>query len=106
MQAIEVFKNNSRYGFSYYYDKKVRPGEIRYLKMPTVSPNKRGINDIGFAYEDGISIYATLSADPFGENTIWQKINQYDEINKTISYIKIENAGESNARVNIRAILN
>mgnify|MGYP004652606505 CR=1 FL=1 len=104
--AIDDFRNATKYGFSFYYERNLDPGETRYLKMPAVSPNKRGINDIGFAYESGISLYATLSEEPFRDNAIWQKINPFDEINKTVSYIKIENTAQSSAKVNIRAILN
>lgn len=103
---VDTFKNASAYGFSFYYDKTIAANETRYLKMPVVTPNKRGINDIGFAYEGDIVLYATLSEEPFGLGAIWQEINDFDEINKTISYIKIVNNGDSSARVNIRAILN
>lgn len=103
---VDQWKNSSNYGFSYYYEHTIEPGETRYLKMPVVTPNKRGVNDIGFAYEGDIALYATLSEKPFDLGAIWQKINDFDEINKTVSYIKIVNNGESSARVNLRAILN
>lgn len=104
--SYDRFQNASEYGFSYYYERSIDAGETRYLKMPAVTPNKRGVNDIGFACEDGIMLYATLSEKPNTVNTLWQEINPFDEINKTVSYIKIVNSAQSAARVNIRAILN
>ena len=93
-------------GFNYIFEKVFASGESAILKMPTVTPNKRGINDIGFAAEDGITLYATISGDPEKETVIWQEINPFDEINKTTSYIKIVNTSAERKRVNIRAILN
>jgi hypothetical protein len=101
------WRNASQHGFSFYFDKLIPAGETWYLKMPVVSPNKRGVNDIGFAYEDGITLYATLSEDPMKNTAIWSRINDFDEINKTVACIKIVNNDTENAkRVNIRAILN
>lgn len=100
------WRNGSAHnGFSFYINKTVPCGEEMYVKMPVVSANKRGVNDIGFAYEDGIKLYATLSEDLSSENTIWQEIQPFDEINKTAAYIKIVNGGENSAKVNLRAIL-
>lgn len=93
-------------GFCFSYEKELEPGETRLLKMPRVSANKRGVNDIGFAAEHGITIYATLSEKPQNDEvTLWQEINPFDEINKTAAYIKIVNSGEQPARINVRAIL-
>ena len=99
------FKNTSN-AFNYCFEGTVMPGEKQILKMPPVSANKRGINDIGFACEEGIILYATISAKAEGKDTIWQKINSFDEINKTTSYIMIENTSDKAQRVNIRVIMN
>ena len=93
-------------GFNYVFEKAIPAGETVMLKMPTITPNKRGINDIGFAVEEGIILYATISSKPYDDSAIWQEIQPFDEINKTTSYIKIENTSGENKRVNIRAILN
>lgn len=102
---MEYFKKENN-AFSFVYDKKIPAKQTVYLKMPAVTPNKRGVNDIGFAYEEGITLYATLAADPLDDNAIWQEIMPFDEINKTVSYIKIKNDASGAARVNIRALLN
>ena len=93
-------------GFNYFFEKSIEPNTEILLKLPPVSSNKRGINDIGFACEDGITLYATISARPEGDNAIWQEIQDYDEINKTTSYIKIENTFDIAQKVNIRVIMN
>ena len=92
--------------FMYNYKRTLIPGEVVFLKMPSVSPNARGVNDVGFAYETGIKLSATLHDKPEDDAAIWQEIQPHDEINKTVSYIKIENTGEKDAKVNIRALLN
>ena len=102
-----TWRNASAFGFSYYFDYLVPANETIFLKMPTVSANKRGINDVGYAYEPGINLYATLSEDPTKETALWMKVNPFTEINKTVSCIKIVNTDiENPKRVNIRAILN
>lgn len=93
-------------GFNYNFEKIMDENSEILLKMPPVSPNKRGINDIGFAAEEGIVLYATISEKPEQESAIWQEIQAHDEINKTTSYIKIKNTTDEKKRVNIRAILN
>lgn len=106
MKFLEWRNASAHNGFSFYLNETIPPGETMYVKMPVVSANKRGVNDIGFAYDDGIKLYATLSEDLPSENTIWQDIQPFDEINKTVAYIKIQNSSENNARINLRAILN
>lgn len=102
---MDVFKNEGN-GFNYIYEKYIEPNEERILKMPVVSANKRGVNDIGFLYEEGITLYATLARKPESETAIWQEIQPFDEVNKTTAFIKIVNTGKQKAKVNIRAILN
>lgn len=102
-----TWRNASAFGFSYYFDYLVPAGETIFLKMPMISANKRGVNDVGFAYEQGIILYATLSEDPTKDTAIWMKVDPFTDINKTVSCIKIVNTDAVNAkRVNIRAILN
>lgn len=105
--TVKKFINTSN-GFNYVYEDELRGGEIVLLKMPVVSSNKRGINDIGFMTDDHIKIYATIASSPnIGNEDIWQEINSYDEINKTTSYLKIVNTDKNvRGKVIIRAILN
>ena len=102
---IEHFKNVSN-AFNFYFEKNIAPKSFIVLKMPSVSANKRGINDIGFTAEDGITIQATLSSNPYDDTALWQEIRPFDEINKTATYLKIINNSDNSKRVNIRAILN
>ena len=92
-------------GFNYVFEKSIPAKNTILLKSPSVASNKRGVNDIGFAYENGITLYATISSRPENADTIWQKINPYDEVNKTTSFIKIENTTDAEKRVNIRVIM-
>ena len=101
---IHKFHNDSN-GFHYTFEYKMKPNEEILLKMPTVSPNKRGVNDIGWQCDGDITLYATLSRKPQSDDAIWTKIEDYDEVNKTISYIKIK-CGNKESRVAIRALLN
>ena len=93
-------------GFNYVFEKEIAAGETTMLKMPVVTSNKRGINDIGFAVDEGVILYATISSKPYDDSAIWQEIQPFDEVNKTTSYIKIENTSSESKRVNIRVILN
>ena len=102
---MENFERTTN-AFNFVFEKNVPAGETVIVKMPQVSANKRGINDIGFAYEDGIELYGTLASCPDCQTAIWQKIEPYDDVNKTISFIKIVNTGDNAARVNIRALFN
>ena len=99
------FKNVTN-GFNYTCEAVIPANSEEILKMPVVSANKRGINDIGYAVEDGIELYATISSTATGEETLWQKINIFDEINKTTSFVKIVNTSDQPKRINIRTILN
>ena len=107
MITIKNFKNLSN-GFNYVYEDELTVEEIVLLKMPVVSANKRGINDIGFMADNNIKIYATIASSPnLGDDDSWQEINNYDEINKTTSYLKIVNTSvDMSGKVIVRAILN
>ena len=93
-------------GFNYVFEKTLSGNKTILLKMPPISANKRGINDIGFCAENGVSLYSTISSEPDDDTAIWQEIQPFDEVNKTTSFIKIVNTSAENKRVNIRVILN
>lgn len=92
-------------GFAYFYDGCVKPGVPLILKMPPRTANRRGVNDIGFAYDDGITLYATLSQQPDDENAVWQQIQPFDEINKTVCWIMAVNNGTADGHVNVNVIM-
>ncbi len=103
---LEFKSKSSSYGFSYVLDEIIGAGKTEIVKIPRVSPNKRGINDIGWQAErDDVKLYGTLCQNPNKANTLWQEILPRDEINKTVFAIKIVNPGAA-CRVVIRAILN
>lgn len=92
-------------GFNFVYEKKLCEGETVIVAMPPVSANKRGINDVGWQTDgNGVELYGTLSRSPESEGALWQKIRESDEVNKTVSALKIVNGG-SECTVIIRVIL-
>lgn len=100
---MEKFKNQTN-GFNYVYEKELEPGESVIIEMPPVSPNKRGINDIGWLADDDISLYATLSKKSQIDELKWQPILEDDEINKTVSALKAVNNGRSSSYLIIKVI--
>ena len=102
---MERFKRSSNDGFNYVYEKELAPNEVVLLKMPSVSANKRGFNDIGWQSSEAVDLYGTLSERFYEDSAIWQKIEPYDEVNKTISALKIVN-GSNKCTIVIRALLN
>lgn len=91
--------------FNYVFEKKLSPNQEILLKMPTVSSNKRGFNDVGWQTDGEVDLYGTLALNPKSADAIWQKIEPYDEVNKTISALKIVN-GDKACSIVIRALLN
>lgn len=91
--------------FNYVFEKILDANETVIVKMPVVSANKRGINDIGWQTDGELKIYGTLSSKPTSESAIWQEIKEGDEINKTVSAIKIVN-GTFTCSIVLRAIFN
>lgn len=94
-------------GFNYIFEKVLVPDEEVVVKMPVVSANKRGINDIGWQTDgDNVVLYGTLSRRPKDANALWQEIEAYNDVNKTVSALKIINKGDKECQIIIRAILN
>ena len=102
---MHKFTKTINNAFNYVFEKTLAPNEKLLLKMPPVSSNKRGFNDIGWQASGNVDLYGTLASNPKKEGTIWQKIEPYDEVNKTISALKIVNGSEESTIV-IRALLN
>ena len=102
---MESFVNTSN-AFNYIYERTLAPGETVIVKMPPVSANKRGINDIGWMADDDVKLYATLQNYPEAEDAIWQEILVDDEINKTTRAVKAVNIGNATGYIIIRALLN
>lgn len=92
-------------GFSYTFEAEVPGNTDIIIKMPPISPNKRGVNDIGWMVEGNLVLYGTLSATP-ETTTMWEQLQIRDEVNKTISAIKVTNGGATAGNVLIRVILN
>ena len=90
-------------GFDYRYNKLIPAGETVYIKMPTPSKNRRGINDIGWQSEDGILLYGTVNEEI--NNALWEQIIPGDNVNSTVFIIKAVNTEATDKRLIIRAIL-
>jgi hypothetical protein len=111
MKLLEFERTTNAFNFVFEYD--LSAEETVIVKLPPVSANKRGINDIGWlsdadADENGvpkITLYGTLAKNPKSEKALWQEIRVNDEINKCTSAIKIENKGNA-CRIEMRAIFN
>ena len=111
---MKLFKfENTTNAFNYVFAYDIPAKTTICVKLPVVSANKRGINDIGWASDakldevgvPKIKLYGTLAKDYRDANAIWQEIGAGDEINKCTSFIKIENTGEA-CRIEMRAIFN
>lgn len=91
--------------FNFVFEKALASGESVIVKIPYVSANKKSINDIGWQSDGDITLFGSLSSEPESENALWQEIKENDEINKTVSAIKIVN-GDSDCNIVIRVIMN
>lgn len=88
--------------FNYVFEKDLTANDEVIVKMPAVSANKRGINDIGWLSNGDVTLYGTLEKNP-EKAVLWQEIRVNDEVNKTTSFLKIVNNGDA-CKVAIRAI--
>lgn len=104
MQLLEFEKANGT-GFCYVFEKDLEANETVYVRMPAVSANKRGVNDIGWLSNGDVKLYGTLAKNPKSEKALWQDIRDNDEINKVTSALKIVNNGGP-CRIEMRVILN
>lgn len=100
---MKSFKRTTN-AFNYVFEYDLKANEEVILKMPTVSPNKRGINDVGWQTDGDISLYGTLSSRPESDDALWQEIKESEEINKTVSAVKVLNNGDA-CKVVIRVIM-
>ncbi len=91
-------------GFNFVYERKLEANETVIVRMPVVSSNRRSINDIGWQSDGDVTLYGTLSAFPERDTALWQKIRESDDVNKTVSAIKVVNNGPA-CSVIIRTIL-
>lgn len=101
---MQEFKRTTN-GFNFVYEDELEANGTVILKMPPVSPNKRGINDIGWQSDGDISLFGTLSSEPESDDALWQEIKDGEEVNKTVYALKVVNNGAA-CKIAIRAILN
>lgn len=105
MDKLFEFERSGTTGFNFVFEKDLEANETIIVKMPAISANKRGINDIGWVSDGDVTLYGTLAKNPKSEKALWQEIRVYDEVNKVTSAVKIENNGGP-CRIEMRAILN
>ncbi len=115
---VQGFKRTSSNGFNFVFRGEVKPNDVIIVKMPPVSANKRGINDIGWISDaeldtsnpeqpqPKIRLYGTLAENPRDGEALIQEIGANDEVNKTTSAVIVKNTGEKTCRIEMRAILN
>ena len=99
------FERSESTGFNFVFEKDLIENEEIIVKMPAISANKRGVNDIGWMSDGDITIEGTLAKNPKAQNALWQEIRDHDEVNKVTAAIKIKNNGGP-CRIEMRAILN
>lgn len=104
VKYYELMRNSNYTGFSYLFEKELEANEEIVVKMPVPSANKRGVNDIGWQSTGNVTLYGTLYPDVKSDNAIWTKIEENNDINKTVSGIKVV-CGSTACRIVIRAIL-
>ena len=92
-------------GFSFVFEKNLDAHETVIVKMPAISANKRGVNDIGWLSNGDVTLLGTFAKNPKSDDALCQEIREYDEVNKTTAAIKIINNGDA-CRIEMRAILN
>ena len=99
------------YGFNHCFEGNIPAGETVILRVPPVTANKRGVNDIGWMVEcasdadaEFVSVSGTLSS-TVNEGSIWQELIPGEDVNKTLSGIKITNGGVGACRAVVRVIL-
>lgn len=93
-------------GFNYVFEAVIPSGATIFLKMPVVSANKRGVNDIGWQCDgDDVVLYATLSRKP-QQTVLWSEVKENYVVNKTVSALKIVNNDKTACNICIRVILN
>jgi hypothetical protein len=103
MQLLDFERHTN--AFCFVFEKDLDANETVIVRMPAVSANKRGVNDIGWLSNGKVTLYGTLSKNPISEKALWQEIRENDEVNKVTSALKIVNNGDA-CRIEIRAILN
>lgn len=103
MQLLEFDRTTN--AFNFVFEKDLKANETVIVKMPPVSANKRGINDIGWLSDGNVTLYGTLARNPKSDKALWQEIRVNDEVNKVTSALKIVNNGGA-CRIEMRAIFN
>ncbi len=91
--------------FNYVFERELSANETVIVEVPSVTPDKRGVSDIGWQTNGDAVLYGTLSSKPETSTALWQEIQNNDEINKTVSAIKIVN-GSAPCRIAIRILMN
>lgn len=103
MKLLEFERTTNAFNFVFEYN--LEANETVLVKMPVVSANKRGVNDIGWISDGDVRLFGTFAKNPKSETALWQEINENDEINKTTAALKIVNNGDA-CRIEMRAIFN
>lgn len=103
--AIREFERMTD-GFNYVFEDKIPADATIFLKMPVVSANKRGVNDIGWQCDgEDVTLYATLSRKP-QKTVLWSEVKENYVVNKTVSALKIVNKDKTACNICVRVILN
>ncbi len=106
MEGIKIYEfARTTTGFSFVFEKDLEAHETVIVKMPRISANKRGVNDIGWLSNGDVTLFGTFAENPRSPKALWQEIREYDEVNKTTAAIKIVNNGGA-CRIEMRATLN
>ena len=99
------FVKTEPYGFNYLAKGSIDAGETAILRFTPVTPNKRGVNDIGWQIDGDAKLYATTSDHPERDDALWQEIRPDEDINKCASAVKVQGVSGT-SKIFIRVIYN
>lgn len=103
-EMVRLIREHLGDGYNYVYEGTINPLATVIFKMPKVSSNRRGINDIGWQADRQVAVFGTISKSP--ETTgLWQEIDDRDDINKTVSAVKITNMEDEICNIAIRILM-
>jgi hypothetical protein len=100
---IKLERKSTAYDFS--AEIELGAGKTEYIEVPLVSINKKGVIDIGWQSDDGITLYGTLSKNYNSKDTLWDEMSDGEDVNRTVRYLKAVNTTQTSQRLYIRIIL-
>ncbi len=101
MNQFEQVNNEYNYLFQQRLDAKA----TTYCEIPRPTTQQRGVKHITWQVQSDVKVYATLSENRNGTNTVWEEVSPNSQLSPCVTALKFVSSSSFKKKIIVRVIM-